>query len=383
MKHELKIWPEHFRAIVEGRKTFEVRSTEDRIFDEGDTLLLREYISDCDGDEYTGREMTVRVNFVHAGLGMKNGYVCMAISMVPSDPMPDGSIAAKIDEMGRDMKRVADSLNPFVMVIFKSIMAAQEWTKEHISPIIDPVKETESLKRTFASVEEWAAKPIPDTEGFIKRKAGRLVQVLEYLCKNHQKGHTQAALRGARNSDARIVTVTVEEGRRLDVPFLALNHPTDWATTRGPLVFDSSTVEVLLSDAMSVIANAQRDTKAAMRDCQFYKSQSAEAQEDFRKAEARVKELEAQVMKLHRVPTNVQNMVFWVEISREEAENGINDEALFPWSKGSINGGAHTKCWGWKGCAAMRQTHLYGEPVAFRRMKLVPVVLSVQVGAEA
>lgn len=45
MIHELKTWPADFQAIVEGRKTHEVRKN-DRGFMVGDTLRLREWTPD-------------------------------------------------------------------------------------------------------------------------------------------------------------------------------------------------------------------------------------------------------------------------------------------------------------------------------------------------
>lgn len=42
-RHELKILPEYFQAIVDGTKTFELRSEEDRTFAVGDVLILREW----------------------------------------------------------------------------------------------------------------------------------------------------------------------------------------------------------------------------------------------------------------------------------------------------------------------------------------------------
>lgn len=81
MKHELKIWPEHYQAILDGRKRFEIRSTEDRSFDEGDLLHLREW-DPSDPPHYTGREMTVRVSLVYAGIGVAQEYVVMGIQLL-------------------------------------------------------------------------------------------------------------------------------------------------------------------------------------------------------------------------------------------------------------------------------------------------------------
>ena len=78
-EHELKCWPEYFQAIVDGRKTFEVRKN-DRDFRVGDVLLLREYI--LASNLYTGGEKHVRVTYIMGSAhgGVTNGYVVMGIS---------------------------------------------------------------------------------------------------------------------------------------------------------------------------------------------------------------------------------------------------------------------------------------------------------------
>lgn len=59
--HELKTWPGYFQKIVDGRKNFEAR-VNDRVFMEGDTVVLREW--DPDSKQYTGRTLTKRVGYV-------------------------------------------------------------------------------------------------------------------------------------------------------------------------------------------------------------------------------------------------------------------------------------------------------------------------------
>lgn len=71
MTHELKTWPEYFKEVKSGRKTFEVRKN-DRDFCEGDILHLNEWepkgYSDVNPNElvgrYTGEMVKVRVDYV-------------------------------------------------------------------------------------------------------------------------------------------------------------------------------------------------------------------------------------------------------------------------------------------------------------------------------
>ncbi len=60
-KIEKKIWPEYFSAILEGKKTFELRLN-DFAIEAGDTLLLREW--DPATQKYTGREIEKEVGYV-------------------------------------------------------------------------------------------------------------------------------------------------------------------------------------------------------------------------------------------------------------------------------------------------------------------------------
>lgn len=67
--HDLKTWPEFFDAVLDGRKTFEVRNTRDRDFAVGDVLRLREWTTGS-GERpgaYTGREVMRTVSYIVRG----------------------------------------------------------------------------------------------------------------------------------------------------------------------------------------------------------------------------------------------------------------------------------------------------------------------------
>ena len=76
MEHELKCRSYFFRAILEGRKRFEIRECRARTFSVGDILHLREW----DGS-YSGLELKVCVTFVldhNEFIGIAPGYVIMS-----------------------------------------------------------------------------------------------------------------------------------------------------------------------------------------------------------------------------------------------------------------------------------------------------------------
>lgn len=100
--HELKAHPEPFQAVKSGVKTWEFRK-DDRGFQVGDTLLLREWDptertgckygaicttgcmipQDCDYEApigYTGDELRVTVTYIlRSGFGIPEGYCIMSI----------------------------------------------------------------------------------------------------------------------------------------------------------------------------------------------------------------------------------------------------------------------------------------------------------------
>jgi hypothetical protein len=83
MHHELKILPAYFEAVIDGRKTFEIRK-DDRGFQSGDTVTLREYDPEYKGyyrhddDKYTGRTHSATIGYVSA-YEQQRGYVVFSL----------------------------------------------------------------------------------------------------------------------------------------------------------------------------------------------------------------------------------------------------------------------------------------------------------------
>jgi uncharacterized protein YqfB (UPF0267 family) len=79
MVHELKILPEYYNAVLSGDKTFEIRFN-DRNYQVGDTLILREFT----GDSYTGRETIKEVSYLLQDVlfGLRENYCVMGLKVV-------------------------------------------------------------------------------------------------------------------------------------------------------------------------------------------------------------------------------------------------------------------------------------------------------------
>ena len=92
--HELKTWPAYFAAVVEGRKTFEIRNDRDRGFQTGDTVTLREYEPSLgtfklEVLKYSGRKHEARVGYVTTW-EQKPGYVVFSLlpNVASKRPVP-------------------------------------------------------------------------------------------------------------------------------------------------------------------------------------------------------------------------------------------------------------------------------------------------------
>lgn len=82
MHHDLKTLPPYFIAVLDGRKTFEIRK-DDRGYQAGDTVTLHEYdpksrTSLPIEDRYTGRAETFEIGYVTA-YEQQPGYVVFSL----------------------------------------------------------------------------------------------------------------------------------------------------------------------------------------------------------------------------------------------------------------------------------------------------------------
>ena len=59
MKHEVKIRPEYYEAVLNGTKNFELRK-DDRGYQVGDIVILKEW----DGETYTGRDLALKIKYI-------------------------------------------------------------------------------------------------------------------------------------------------------------------------------------------------------------------------------------------------------------------------------------------------------------------------------
>lgn len=78
--HHLKCWPEFFRPIKSGKKTFEVRY-DDNGYMVGDVLVLQEYDPSGLVGQYTDREVTKTVTYKLPGgkFGIDPNYCVLGL----------------------------------------------------------------------------------------------------------------------------------------------------------------------------------------------------------------------------------------------------------------------------------------------------------------
>lgn len=79
--HELKCWPEFWKYMLTGEKSFEVRKN-DRNFQVWDRLILKEW--NPESEQYTGNIIVREISYVlHGGqLGIEDGYCVLGLRKI-------------------------------------------------------------------------------------------------------------------------------------------------------------------------------------------------------------------------------------------------------------------------------------------------------------
>jgi hypothetical protein len=85
--HHLKTWPQYFKAVEAGLKTFEIR-VNDRSYRVNDVLVLQEWNPETKA--YTGKHLFRRVTYL-TSFGQPEGQIVMALGAVLSGFRPDNA----------------------------------------------------------------------------------------------------------------------------------------------------------------------------------------------------------------------------------------------------------------------------------------------------
>lgn len=78
VEHSIKCWPQYFGAIRRKEKNFDVRR-DDRGYQKGDTVILREYEMRNSPHRFTGNEEHRKIKYILTGgqFGIEPGYVVL------------------------------------------------------------------------------------------------------------------------------------------------------------------------------------------------------------------------------------------------------------------------------------------------------------------
>lgn len=155
--HELKTWPESFRAVREGRKTHEWRR-DDRPYAVGDMLLLNEF--DPTKNAFSGETVRVWVTFITRSpeFGVPDGWVVMSISRSPISRDPH------VDPLPGDKIKSTDGEEAEVLAILRDYCDPILGPPPHVSARVDSrygqrrvsVMSLETWRRTFSAPKQIA-----------------------------------------------------------------------------------------------------------------------------------------------------------------------------------------------------------------------------------
>lgn len=126
--HELKTWPEFFRAMGNGSKTFELRR-DDRSFAVGDKLVLFEF--DPRVNLYTDRKLYARISYVlrdAPSFGLAPGFAILGLVDVRHAPRcGNDGCACEVEPESSPHGLGARAFGCVVVVVLALLVAAREF----------------------------------------------------------------------------------------------------------------------------------------------------------------------------------------------------------------------------------------------------------------
>lgn len=128
--HNLKIHPEPFQALLEGKKTGEVRGFDGRNFKAGDTVNLTE-VGDLVPHTPTGRTATREITHVQTGYGLP-AYMCV-LSYAPESSSDASAVYARLSEQAKtrtSLENVEDVLATGSATAVAALLARNDWLEQ-------------------------------------------------------------------------------------------------------------------------------------------------------------------------------------------------------------------------------------------------------------
>lgn len=142
--HELKTLPQYFVEQVKGAKQFEVRLN-DRNFEVGDVLILKEY-----DNGYTGTEICVRVTYVLKDfIGLKDGWVVLG-----TEPL-----IKEEQDLYEELERYKEALDKACDMLIKMKKCCNCWEFENDCPFVNCcIDENSNSCYNKSKWKEWCLK---------------------------------------------------------------------------------------------------------------------------------------------------------------------------------------------------------------------------------
>lgn len=162
MTHELKILPQYFEDVANGKKNFELRKN-DRNYQVGDILLLREWRpANYPSSDYTGRYVVRIIEYVFKGgaYGLSKEYCILGIKQPENDDIISDSTKNAIDDA---YQRGLNAAWECARKIINNDVPWEEWNLR-IGQSTDTVFDNYSASEALQKIKEYEEKQKADDE---------------------------------------------------------------------------------------------------------------------------------------------------------------------------------------------------------------------------